>query len=408
MLIVGRAIAGAGAAGCFTGSFCIVAVSLPLERRPFYIGILQSTFGIATIIGPILGGAFTEHATWRWCFWINLPLGAVTILALVFFFKAPPADTSTPKPSIVQRILGLDLLGALLFIPSVVMVLMALEWGGTEYAWRSATIIGLFIGGAGLLLVFALWQIRKGDDAMIPPRLIAERTMFLCCSTEFFAMGAVYISIYYLPQWFQVVKNVSPTRSGLMYLPLALSDVLSATFTGATLKFMDYPNIYLLLGMALMAIATSLMSTFAPDSSNNLWIPYQVLQGLGIGMVLSMPYVATQTVLKLGDIPVGTSLLQCFQFLGAAVYLAVAQTVFENSVNSRLGDLGFDQQSITDLNHAGSAGVRDAAGAAQLGDVVSAYNHGITRTFYVACSVAAVSFVFAAGLRWKSVKAPKA
>ena len=242
---------------------------------------------------------------------------------------------------------------------------------------------------------------------MIPPRLLTERTMFLSCSVEFFAMGAVYISIYYLPQYFQVVKNASPTRSGVMYLPLALSDVLSATLTGASLKFIGYPNIYLLLGTGLMSIATGLMSTFSPGTSHQLWIPYQVLQGLGIGMVLSMPYVATQTVLKPEDIPVGTALLQCFQFLGAAVYLAVAQSVFENSVHSNLRDLGFDQATITRLDHAGSAGVRKSVGVERLTDVVSAYNSGITRTFYVACSVAAVSFVFAAGLKWRSVKAPK-
>jgi hypothetical protein len=308
----------------------------------------------------------------------------------------------------MRRIADLDLLGAFFFIPSIIMVLMALEWGGTEFAWRSATIIGLFIGGAGLLIVFAIWQIHKGDDAMIPPRLITERTMFLCCSTEFFAMGAVYISIYYLPQWFQVVKDVSPTRSGLMYLPLALSDVLSATLTGASLSYVGYPNVYLLLGTGLMSIATGLISTWTPTTSHNLWIPYQVLQGLGIGMVLSMPYVATQTVLKPEDIPVGTSLLQCFQFLGAAVYLAVAQSVFENSVHSGLVGVGFDEQGIRTLSEAGSAGIRDAVSSAQLPGVIDAYNYGITRTFYVACSVAAVSFVFAAGLRWKSVKAPKA
>lgn len=339
---------------------------------------------------------------------INLPLGTVTVLALVFFFHAPASGSSTPKLSIPQRIMDLDLLGAFFFIPSIIMVLMALEWGGTEFAWRSATIIGLFIGGAGLLLVFALWQIYKGDTAMIPPRLITERTMFLCCSTEFFAMGAVYISIYYLPQWFQVVKNVSPTRSGLMYLPLALSDVLSATLTGASLRYVGYPNVYLFLGRALMAVATGLISMWTPTTSYNLWIPYQVLQGLGIGMVLSMPYVATHAVLKAEDIPVGTSLLQCFQFLGAAVYLAVAQNVFENSLHSRLAGAGFNEQGITMLDEAGSAGVRNAVSTVQLPGAIDAYNYGITRTFYVACSVAAVSFVFAAGFKWKSIKAPKA
>ncbi|KAJ5969659.1 hypothetical protein N7501_005907 [Penicillium viridicatum] len=403
MLIVGRAIAGIGAAGCFTGAFCIVAVSSPLVKRPFYIGILQSTFGIATIIGPVLGGAFTEHATWRWCFWINLPIGAVTILSLLFFFKPPTHDSIKPR-SVLRRLQNLDLLGAVLFAPAIIMIFLALQWGGTEYAWKSATIIGLFIGGAGLGVVFALWQIRKGDDAMIPPRLISERTMFFSCFSEFFAMGAVYISIYYLPEWFQVIKGASPTKSGLMYLPLALSDVLSATLTGASLKYLGYPNPYMLLGTGLMSIATGLVSTFSLTTPHQHWIPFQVLQGLGVGMTLSMPYVATQTVLKPEDIPVGTSLLQCFQFFGASVNLAIAEAIFDNKLNSRLASWGFDTYEVRNIISAGSAEARSVVSAADLPGVLDSYNHAIITTFYVATSVAAVAFLLSLGIRWRSVK----
>ncbi|KAJ5163159.1 Major facilitator superfamily domain general substrate transporter [Penicillium coprophilum] len=403
MLIVGRAIAGIGAAGCFTGAFCIVAVSIPLIKRPFYIGILQSTFGIATIIGPVLGGVFTEHATWRWCFWINLPIGAITIISLVFFFKPPTRDL-TKAPSVLRRLQNLDLLGASLFAPAIIMIFLALQWGGTEHAWKSANIIGLFIGGAGLGLVFALWQIRRGDDAMIPPRLITERTMFFSCFSEFFAMGAVYISIYYLPEWFQVIKNASPTKSGVMYLPLALSDVLSATLTGASLKYLGYPNPYMLLGTGLMSIATGLFSTFSLSTPHQQWIPFQVLQGLGVGMTLSMPYVATQTVLKPEDIPVGTSLLQCFQFFGASVNLAIAEAIFENKLVSHLESWGFEGHEIENILSAGSAEARRVVSVAQLPGVLDAYNHAITRTFYVATSVAAIAFLLSLGIRWRSVK----
>ncbi|CAI7671755.1 unnamed protein product [Penicillium palitans] len=403
MLIVGRAIAGIGAAGCFTGAFCIVAVSSPLVKRPFYIGILQSTFGIATIIGPVLGGAFTEHATWRWCFWINLPIGAVTILSLLFFFK-PPTRDSIKGPTILRRLQNLDMLGAVLFAPAIIMIFLALQWGGTEYAWKNATIIGLFIGGAGLGVVFALWQIRKGDDAMIPPRLICERTMFFSCFSEFFAMGAVYISIYYLPEWFQVIKGASPTKSGLMYLPLALSDVLSATLTGASLKYLGYPNPYMLLGTGLMSIATGLFSTFSLTTPHQHWIPFQVLQGLGVGMTLSMPYVATQTVLEPEDIPVGTSLLQCFQFFGASVNLAIAEAIFDNKLTSRLASWGFDTFEVRTIISAGSAEARSVVSAVDLPGVLDSYNHAITTTFYVATSVAAVAFLLSLGIRWRSVK----
>lgn len=406
MLIVGRAIAGAGAAGCFTGGFCIVAASMPIEKRPFYIGILQATFGIATIIGPILGGVFTQHATWRWCFWINLPLGAITILTLVFFFH-PPSRQSTKALTVLQRLQRLDLIGVLLFAPSIIMILLVLQWGGIVYAWKSATIIGLFLGGAAIGLIFVLWEVRSGDSAMITPRLITERTMLFACLTEFFAMGSVYISIYYLPEWFQVVKGASPTTSGLMYLPLALSDVFSAILTGPSLKYLGYPNLYILIGTALMSVATGLLSTLSSSTGQQYWISFQVLQGLGAGMTLAMPYVATQTVLKPDDIPVGTSLIQCFQFLGAAFYLAVAKTVFENTLIARLSALGFDSQEIEVILQAGSLELRNMVSEAHLSTVVDAYNYGITKTFYVATSVAAVACIASLGLPWKSVKPSK-
>ncbi|CAK7225249.1 hypothetical protein SBRCBS47491_005823 [Sporothrix bragantina] len=409
MLIVGRAIAGIGAAGCFTGAFCIVAVCIPLAKRAPYVGILQSTFGIATIIGPVLGGVFTQHATWRWCFWINLPLGAATIVTLFFFFKPPKEeeDPSKPHRSLLQKLLGFDLIGLVAFAPAVVMLLMAVQWGGTKFAWSSATIIGLFVGGGVLSILFCLWQWRQGDRAMIPPRLIMERSMFFSCTCEFFAMGAVYISIYYLPEWFQVVKDASSTHSGVMYLPLALSDVFAALATGMTLKYIGYPNVYIILGCALMSVGCGLLSTLGTTTGSSHWIPFQVLQGLGAGMTVSMPYVATQAVLAPADIPVGTATLQCFQFFGASVLLALAQCVFQNKLVSKLGALHFDEQSIETILSAGSAGVRSAVATDKLVDAIEAYNYAITKTFYIATAVAAVGLLISLGIRWKSIKPPK-
>jgi hypothetical protein len=193
-----------------------------------------------------------------------------------------------------------------------------------------------------------------------------------------------------------------------MYLPLALSDVLAATLSGASLKYLGYPNPYLLLGTALMAIATGLFSTFTPGTTSDLWISSQVLQGLGVGMTLTMPYVATQTVLAPEDIPVGTSLLQCFQFFGAAVNLAIGESIFRNEVVSQLGNLGFTTEDVMRIFHGGSAEARNAVEDSQVPMVVEAYNWGITRSFYVAAAVAAVAFVLSLGLKWRSIKPPKA
>jgi MFS family permease len=408
MLIVGRAIAGIGAAGCFTGAFTIVASSMPLEKRPAYIGILQSTFGFATILGPVLGGALTQHVSWRFCFYINLPIGAVTIAFIAFFFKMPAQD-SQEATSAWEKLAKLDLIGVMMFIPSIVMVLLAFQWGGIEHAWKSATIIGLVLGGGLFSCVFILWQIRKGDDAMIPPRIFKKRNVFASCLTEFFAMGAVYCSIYFLPEWFQVVKGASPTKSGVMYLPLSISDIISATLTGFGLRYIGYPNPLILLGTVLMSVGTGLFTTFEPTTSHQFWIPYQVLQGLGAGMTLSMPYVVIQTVLDAQDIAVGTSLLQCFQFLGAAMFLAIGQAVFSNQLKSSMTSSGIPAQDIQNIISAGSAGVRNITitPAEYVNDVINAYNSSIVHTFYVASAVAATAALISLCLQWKSIKSPR-
>lgn len=406
MLIVGRAIAGIGGAGVTTGGFSIIAASLPMQKRPAYIGILHSTFGIATILGPLLGGVITQHVSWRFCFWVNLPIGAITFAFLIFFFHPPPRNSATT--SVLQRLANLDIIGAGLFIPSIIMILLALQWGGTRFAWKSATIIGLFLGGGGLCMVFIFWQIHKADNAMIPPRLMTQRTIFIACLINFLAMGAVMTSIYYLPEWFQVIKAASPTKSGVMYLPLSISDIISAVLAGMAVSVMGYANPLILAGTALMAVGTGLITTFTTTTYPQHWIPYQVLQGLGAGITLSMPYVATQTVLKGDDIPVGTSLVQLFQFLGGSVFLAIAQAIFANNLLdslSKLSSTGIDTVEIEKILHAGSASVRKVVTQTQLPGVLGAYNDGIVSTFYVATAAATAAFVVTLGLEWKSVKA---
>ncbi|KAF2804778.1 MFS general substrate transporter [Mytilinidion resinicola] len=394
----------------FGSLICATAVNSPMlvvgrAKRGTFIGILHSTYGVATILGPLLGGVLTQHASWRWCFYINLPIGAVTFTFLTLFFH-PPARNSD-NVTVLQKLAKLDLIGAFLFIPSIIIILLALQWGGTRHAWKSVTIIGLILGGAGLLTVFASWQVHKGDNAMIPPRLITQRTIFTACFINFFAMGAVYTSIYYLPEWFQVIKGVSPTKSGVMYLPLAISEIISAIGAGMGVSFLGYANPFIFTGTALMSIGTGLITTFTPTTSHQRWIPYQVLQGLGAGMTLSMPYMATQTVLKGDDIPVGTSLVQLFQFLGGSVFLSISQALFTNQLTSslsKLGSVGIGRAEIDKILSAGTSSVRKIVTEAQLSAVIGAYNHGIVSAFYIATAAAAVAFVFTFGLEWRSVK----
>ncbi|KAI5247677.1 MFS general substrate transporter [Aureobasidium subglaciale] len=400
-LIVGRAIAGAGAAGCTTGGFSIVAISVRLPRRTTYISVLQSTFGIGIMLGPLLGGVLTERASWRWCFYINLPIGAITVLFLFFFFNPPKQDLNTTP---ARKMAALDLIGLFLFAPATVMMLLALQWGGLEYAWGSATIIGLFAGAVVLTCIFALWQVRKGDDAMIPPRLFTQRVVFFACLTELFAMGTVYIAIFYLPQWFQIVKGVTPIKSGVMYLPLSMSDVASALVVGILLPYVGLTNPFILAGTTLLAVGSGLLSTLTTSSGLKYWVPYQILPGLGAGITLWMPYVAIQTVLKAEDIPVATALLQLFQSFGAALFLALGQAVFSSVFATALKSSNVPGLDVSAIVHAAPADLRRLVPEESLSHVLDAYNQGVTSTFYLGAGLAAAACFASFGLQWKNFK----
>ena len=196
MLIIGRAVAGVGAAAIFSGGMTIVGYSVPLRKRPIYIGLLSSMFGISSVIGPILGGALTDRVSWRWCFWINLPIGGIAIVAVFFFFKNP--DRKHSKLTLKQKIQEMDLLGAFFLITAIVCLLLALQWGGITYPWRNSKIWGNLLGFALLISTFTAIQFWRGDKATLPPRImLRQRTVCTCAFfSAFLAMG-LYTHIYY-------------------------------------------------------------------------------------------------------------------------------------------------------------------------------------------------------------------
>jgi len=166
MLIVGRAVAGAGAAALFSGGMTIVAYSVPLRKRAIYIALLSSMFGIASVIGPLLGGVLTDRASWRWCFWINLPFGAVALITVFFFFKNP--ERKHDDMSFKQKLARIDLFGAFLLICAIVCLLLALQWGGSTYPWHNSKVWGCILGFGLLIICFVAWQFKLADRYLLP------------------------------------------------------------------------------------------------------------------------------------------------------------------------------------------------------------------------------------------------
>ncbi|KAJ5004089.1 Efflux pump aflT [Colletotrichum sp. SAR 10_66] len=404
--IIGRAVAGIGTAGLFSGSIVILSYTMPLEKRPLAFGLIGGMWGIASVAGPLLGGVFTEKATWRWCFYINLPIGGIAMV-FVFFLLHLSRKNNPEGKSLVQRLMQLDLIGTAIFIPAIVCLLLALQWGGAEYPWKSAKIIGLFVGFGLMIIIFIGIQLWQGDKGTLPPYLFKNRNVVCAMLFACFFGAAFFPLIYYLSLYFQAIQGVSAVQAGIKILPLLLATVVASMASGALISVIGYYSAIILPSLVLFTVGSGLITTFDLDTPMREWFGYQVLAGLGIGAGFQIGVLVVQTVLPLEEVPVATAVVQFFQSFGGAIMIAVAQSLFQtglvNGVATRVPDLdpsifinaGADQvRSI--LTQMGRQDAIDA--------VLESYMVGLRHTYYVTVACAAAAFVACLGLQWKSVK----
>ncbi|GKZ24175.1 hypothetical protein AbraIFM66951_010968 [Aspergillus brasiliensis] len=403
-LIVGRAICGVGAAGIFAGVVVCIVHVVPLHKRPQIQGMFGALMGVSSIVGPLIGGGFTSNVTWRWCFYINLPVGAVAMLVILVFLKIP--DQPTARVPLSEKIKQLDIPGIVLLVPGIVCLLLALQWGGQAYPWNNSRVVALLTLAGILLVGFSAVQILLPRTATLPPRIIKQRSVAAACWTTLTINCGNYIIIYFLPIYFQSIKGASASSSGIRTLPLMISMVTGSISSGILNTRIGYYTPLAIVGTCLMCVGNGLLTTLNVDTSMGKWIGYQIVYGLGLGLAFQVPNLATQASLPKRDVPTGLALMLFATLLGAAVFISAGENVLANQLVKRLD--GVDGVDIdTGLVTSGGAtslleslpeGVRDIA--------LVAYNEALREVFRVGLVPTCLSVLGAAALEWRSVKKP--
>ncbi|CAD6572772.1 MAG: hypothetical protein ASARMPREDX12_005442 [Alectoria sarmentosa] len=400
VLIVGRAIAGVGSAGVVTGAYVVVARSVPLQKRPLYAGIVAMMFGVGAVAGPILGGAFTDRATWRWCFYFNLPLGGLVAAATILFFK--PQEQLRPR-SLTQIILELDIIGNAILLATAVMFFLAMQYSAQSHAWHTSRVIGLLVGAGVGFVLFLIWQWHKGDRALIPLSIILQRNVAAGCINTFFIYAALLSQAYYLPVWFQACRDKSALGSGVEMIPFLLGNSLFAILVGAFVSKVGYFKPPAILGSAIATVGSALLSTLAVDTASSKWIGYEVLTSVGLGMAVQQGYVAVQSVVSVEQLAVASALISAFQSLGGAISVSVGNTVLLNE----LYDAALPGVDIDAVIAAGATGFRTLVPEERIPELLSVYNEAFRKVFLIGIVCSGLAFVAALGLEWKSIKSGK-
>ncbi|WP_420864057.1 DHA2 family efflux MFS transporter permease subunit [Streptomyces deccanensis] len=396
-LIGFRALQGLGGGGLMVLSMAIVGDLVPPRERGRYQGLFGAVFGATSVLGPLLGGLFTEHLSWRWVFYVNLPVGAVALVVIAAVLRIPRRS---------ERHV-IDYLGTFLIASVATCLVLVASLGGTTWDWNSPQIVGLCVLAVVLVAVFVAVE-RRAAEPVLPLKLFRVRTFTLSAVISFVVGFAMFGAMTYLPTFLQVVHGVSPTMSGVHMLPMVFGLLLSSTVSGQIVSRTGRWKVFPLAGTAVTTLGLLLLHQLDADSGDGEMSAYLFVFGAGLGLVMQVLVLIVQNAVSYGDLGVATSGATFFRSIGASFGVAVFGTVFAGHLGDKLTDaldgaalpagvtvegLKADPREIADLP------------AALRPPVLDAYASSITDVFVYAAPVALLGFVLAWFLREDRLRA---
>ncbi|KAK1767502.1 major facilitator superfamily domain-containing protein [Phialemonium atrogriseum] len=383
-LIVGRDITGLAASGLGTGAYTIMAFVAEPQKRAMFTGFVGVSYGIASVVGPLIGGVFADKVSWRWCFYINLPIGGISAFIILFLFHTP-SNAKPVEASWREKLLQMDPLGVIMIMGAFVSFIFALEYGNQAHPWNSNVVIGLLVGCAAILTTITAWEIFQGDRAMLVLRLTKQRSMADSCIFTLVFSGSYFLVIYYLPIYFQSIHNVSPSMSGVYNLPLILAVTVSMVSSGIFISSTGLAVPVQVVGTAIAIVGAGLLYTFDLHTSTGNWIGYQISSA------------------DPKDISSVTAIVSFCMNAGGTCFVTAAQSVFVNRLRVTLPATapGVDPAAFVTT---GATQLRSRFPADKIPGILLAYADGIKSALIIPIGATGVALIVILFSRWKRLK----